>query len=384
MYKSKLKKIKESRYAKGMNYTLEVNPLLKNIKKLSNSFFNKGDMVRGFMDLIKFFSRPVRPRKSDLIRLNDICETLPDKVDGNLAYTILKSIVDVMLTNDQAYRKLFRSLEGRDSVLDTFFAELKDAIFFYQNMGLSVVDALIEDYDVDDDYAGAIANMMDDEDFSLDDIKSILDRDRGGYYVEIGNEEWLFLSDDEADSYIKEEIENNYMTYEFTTERRWERKWEDFIDTYHFDDIMENYNRDYAEEIARENDYEFGNKLVRECYEYMLIDDDDFSKEIEIQTDDEGNDIDVETDIPDYSDCILNEDDLVDRYVNYKNAEDSIEWFIDSFSEEEFQREALNSGALDVDAFITYLSRDVDRGEELAKYDGIEHDSNGIFYYRVN
>ncbi len=239
-------------------------------------------------------------------------------------------------------------------------------IDMYQN----VVDKLIDEYSIDREYAEAVANMMDEQNFSLDDIHSCGDRRYGsGVEVEIGNQEWLFLDDTEADMEAERSIQDLIDDVGVT----YINGWEDYIDSSFFDDVMDELNRSYAEDIANESSREFENRLVKECYDNGLIDDDDFAKE------------DEESDAPDYNECLLDKGELIDRLVDDMNSRerDSVEWYRFNFGDEQLSEMAIQNNAINMDELIQYVIDSDGRGHTLSNYDGNEYEFNNIFYYRT-
>lgn len=366
-------KINEIYKVRGIRFNDDLTPIFDALSELSEEYFNDNSKVLGFPILIKILSKPFKPTKIFLGKFNKFCyENLPDKVGMNKAYIMLKQMAVYIENNpDIAYKREFKKYQGNNSLIAEFFSQIKQAVFYYEDMQGNVVDKLIDEYSIDREYAEAVANMMDEQNFSLDDIHSCSERRYGsGVEVEIGNQEWLFLDDTEADMEAERSIQDLIDDVGVT----YINGWEDFIDSDFFDDAMEESHRFYAEDIANESSREFENRLVEECYTNGLIDDDDFAKE------------DEESDAPDYNECLLDENELIDRLVDDMNSRerDSVEWYRINFGDKQLSEMAIQNNAVNMDELIQYVIDSDGRGHILSSYDGNEYDFNNIFYYRTN
>lgn len=363
---------------RGLKFNDDIDPIFDALSELSEIYFNDNSKVIGFPQLVKILSKPFKPTQVFLGKFNKFCyENMPDKVGTNKAYMMLKQMAVYIENNPNvAYKREFKKYQGNNSLIAEFFSQIKQAVFYYEDMQGNVVDKLIDEYSIGREYAEAVANMMDEQNFSLDDIHSCSERRYGsGVEVEIGNQEWLFLDDTEADMEAERSIQDLIDDVGVTSINGWEN----YIDSDFFDDAMEESNRFYAENIANERSRRFENRLVEECYDNGLIDDDDFDKQREFG-------IEEETDEIDYDNCLLDNDELIDRLVDYMNSRerDSVEWYRSNFGNEQLSEMAIQNNAVNMDELIHYVIDSNGRGHILSSYDGNEYDFNNIFYYRTN
>lgn len=149
---------------------------------------------------------------------------------------------------------------------------------------------------------------------------------------------------------------------------------ENFAKSDWFQDAMEESNRFYAEDIASEDDWEFGNRLVQECYEEGLITDEDFGV---------GEDGE-----PDHTNCLVDKEDLIERRADAMNEDDPIEWYRMNFGDNEFNEVVKKNGLIDWDAAAEWSVDQDGPANNLASYDGKEntqeYDGETYFIYRVN
>ena len=184
-------------------------------------------------------------------------------------------------------------------------------------------------------------------------------------------DEYLVVDDDEAD----EEFEDyqralwDDMGIESFSESFQDWIMGNAIDSSWFEDAMDESNRFYAEDIKDESSREYANRLVEECYDYGLIDDDDFEK------DEDGE--------PNYEECTKDEDDLIDMLVDYMREDDAIRWYRDTFGDDDFKNVVIDKNLVNFDEVINEVKSWDGRGC-LATYDGKENEEGDFFIYRTN
>ena len=146
---------------------------------------------------------------------------------------------------------------------------------------------------------------------------------------------------------------------------------EKFVDTDWFEDAERESFESYCYDIEYENDSTYGNRLVEECYNEGLIDDGDFEE------DEEGE--------PDFTQCLLDTDELVERYVDKHMSEivDFVELYKFNFGEQEFSDTIINRNLIDIDELAEACVDCDGIAHELSGYDGEEvtYDFNGNTYY---
>lgn len=146
--------------------------------------------------------------------------------------------------------------------------------------------------------------------------------------------------------------------------------YENFMDEECLDEMQQEYYIEYCENIKEEeSDSIFKNRLIEECYNHSIIFDEDF------ETD--------EYDEINYNICLVNEDIMIENYVNYLcRQESSIDWIKDLYTMKDIQKYFPN--AFDINEIAEYCV-DVDGiANELSSYDGKEIQYKGLYLYRVN
>lgn len=193
------------------------------------------------------------------------------------------------------------------------------------------------------------------------------------YEVSDGRE-YLVLTEDEADDayYDSEMSLIDDIGIEGFTPSFQERILTEFADTDWFEDAYREMYESYSYDIEYESDDVYGNRLVRECYEAGLIDEDDFGA-------DENGDVN-------YADCLLDTDDLVTRLTDYlvDTVDDFVEQYKFEFGEEQLSEVVKRYNLVDWDAVIEETKELDGRGLMLAGYDGIEIDYDDYYIYRTN
>ena len=209
-----------------------------------------------------------------------------------------------------------------------------------------------------------------------EDIRESNDYGDHVYYTDEGD---YFVSD--YDTAYKAAVEQvlslvDDMGIQSFTEWAQEQIIDNFVDSEWFDEAKEESDRFYAQDIADESDDEFGNRLIRECYEENLITDEDFG------TDENGE--------PDYSNCLISEDELVEKRATAMDEgwSDSIDWYRSDFGDEDFSKVVRDKNLIDWDAAAEWCVNTDGVANSLASYDGKEntqeYDGETYYIYRVN
>lgn len=220
--------------------------------------------------------------------------------------------------------------------------------------------------------------------YSLEEVLEMIEKATittsswNSHYIE--NSEWnteAYVFDDyeDAESAAKEDVLNLFDDIGF---EGLNVDLEDFADEDWFKDALVESFEFYCRDIEYEGDDTYGNRLVEECYDHDLIDDESFEK------DENGE--------PDYTQCKLDTEDLVEKYTNWYEEDlysayhgNFIKAFVDNYGEE-----ALNDvikehpSIIDTDALAEYIV-DIDGvANSLARYDGNEYEveiGDGVTYY---
>lgn len=193
------------------------------------------------------------------------------------------------------------------------------------------------------------------------------------YEVSDGRE-YLVLTEDEADDTFHDYEMNliDDLGIEAFTPSFQERILSEFADADWFEDAYREMEENYAYDISEEYDDTYGTRLVQECYDAGLIDDDDFGV-------DENGDVN-------YEDCLLDTDDLATRLTDYlvDTVDDFVEQYKFEFGEEQLSEVVKRYNLVDWDAVIEETKELDGRGPMLAGYDGIEIDWDDYYIYRTN
>lgn len=193
------------------------------------------------------------------------------------------------------------------------------------------------------------------------------------YEVSDGRE-YLVLTEDEAD----EEFYNSEMNLiddlgiQGFTPSFQSRILTEFADADWFEDAYREMEENYAYDISEDYDDTYGTRLVQECYDAELIDDDDFEV-------DENGDVN-------YKACLLSTDDLVTKLSEYlvDSIDDYVEEFKFEFGEDELNEVVERNNLVDWDAVIEETKRLDGRGPTLAGWDGNELEWDDYYIYRTN
>lgn len=179
----------------------------------------------------------------------------------------------------------------------------------------------------------------------------------------VDGEDYLVMTEDEADDALKEDLENfiddlgiDGFTPQF---QDWIK--ENAIDQDWFEEACEESERFYAEDIQSEE-----GRLVEECIEAGIISADDLDEDGEYT-----GDLDL---VDEYSQY------LVERIRDDYDG-DFVKWYQDEFGS---LKEVQDRIALDIDAIVEEVKSWDGYGNNLAVYDGKEHEQNGFYIFRVN
>lgn len=146
----------------------------------------------------------------------------------------------------------------------------------------------------------------------------------------------------------------------------------EFVKDGWFESAFREMYENYAYDISDEYDFDFGDRLVSECYDAGVIDDDDFDVNEDGDTD--------------YTSCALTESDLVERLVDYlvDSIDDYAEEFRFQLGDEAFDDAVKRYNLVDWDAVIEETKELDGRGSMLAGYDGKELEWDDYYIYRTN
>lgn len=181
--------------------------------------------------------------------------------------------------------------------------------------------------------------------------------------------EYLILTDEQADDKCYEEIQ--YLIDDVGPDAI--NGYENFIDEHYFDDEQQQSVQNYCYDISNEKDKDFGNRLVKECYENNLIEDADFEQ------DEDGDVI--------YDQCKLNNDELIQSYVEWRcDQQNSLDYMLEIDTPKDLIK--YNPNCLNMDDLVNYVISSDGRGHILSSYDGkedwIQYQGEEYYIYRIN
>lgn len=213
----------------------------------------------------------------------------------------------------------------------------------------------------------ALANFLGVE---PDDIQEGYDQ----YHFDVpGEGEFTVYTDDEADNEFASQIEDfiDEMGISVFSESFQEEIKSYYLKKDWFCEALDELDRSYCADIASEPDDKFGNRLVQECYDAGLIDDDDF------EVDENGD--------PDFSECNKDSDELTELYVEWRSRdEDCLERFRNELGDEEIDIAVKENNLLDSAKIIEAVKESDGRGPMLSPYDGNENENGDYFIYRIS
>ena len=146
---------------------------------------------------------------------------------------------------------------------------------------------------------------------------------------------------------------------------------EDYVDTDWFRDAMYESYEAYAQDIENEGSNIYDNRLVEECYDARLIDDEDF------ELDEDGE--------PDYTQCTVPSYELQEMLADHLCDDwgDPVEWYRENFGDDAFREVVLHHNLVDEDELAKYVVDTDGPANTLDTWDGqgAEFDFDGTTYY---
>lgn len=242
---------------------------------------------------------------------------------------------------------------------------------------LAIINYMYDNGDITEE---EIFNIRDDEEFNIENVENydlgedyqIYD-DAVGTNINYNYEDWYVF--DNYDDAVAAAIEDTklFLEDEGIDGVNFDKLGgiENFVDTDWFKDTLKEYFENYCYDIESEGDNTYDNRLVQECYDNDLIDDDDF------ELDEDGE--------VDYTQCTLNTDKLVELYVDdyMSRLDDPVGEYISQFSEEDFNKAVKNNGLVDMDELAEAIVDADEPKNSLSRYDGneVKYDFDGTTYY---
>lgn len=191
-------------------------------------------------------------------------------------------------------------------------------------------------------------------------------------HVESGDE-YLVCTYDEAREYARQDIENIFEDLGIEAFTPSFQEWiiDNAIQEDAFYEWQEESNRSYCEDIANERGNGFDNRLIEECYDDVLIDENDF------ELDEEGE--------VDYYNCKLDNDELIERYTQHLcKKQSSVDYIKELYSGRELANLLIENNAIDMDIVVEECISADGVAHFIATYDGNEIELEDNYYaYRV-
>lgn len=204
--------------------------------------------------------------------------------------------------------------------------------------------------------------FSDELDVNVSDIE-VDDSYKGGVYVKITGgdhegEEYTIYTGNEADDALRDDIENIMDDLGLDSFTEDFRQWilENAVDKSWFDEWLSEdvYNQIY--DLRNEDSDEYIDGFIEELHNLDLISDDELEENEDMRLEPKEN---------------ISEDDLEQRYVDYRSDEDSLELYIDTYGLDEVSRMVAEdpSRFIDLDAVRDEI-KDWDGYISLSRYDG--------------
>ncbi len=201
--------------------------------------------------------------------------------------------------------------------------------------------------DVDKPHLEAIVQLLYHLGVNVDDIHNV---NATPYVeVEVGNETWFVMSDQEADEFAEESVENSFSD---VGQEGFNVEWKDFVlNEGDFDTALQETVDNYIENIREEvsNDpTTFDNRLDEEMVAHNVVSEEEFG------------------------------DALKEDWLGSGTA---IDWYIEEFGDDAFREFA----QVDATKLAKYVIESDGRGSVIAGYDGDEVELSKDYYaYRTN
>ena len=371
-YSSKVYSILDSHYKDDYNGKVDSNYVsdsvdmwLMNTKKLYDGIFNKRRQAHSvaYEAMLDLFQSHIKD-EGERITITSAMAQQWFKRNGLDYKEVLKPVVD-RVNEERSETDMVEKFE-HDMITEDLDEEQEQVYRLmqeenYDDFEIVAVLHCLEMGHID------IDDVIDEEDGTLSSSLNVTSNSWG---IEVNGYEFrIFDSYDDAYDAAVESVENIIDDIGF---EGLNLEISEFMDDDIFKDALVESFEYYCEDIANESSRNFENRLVEECYDNGLIDDDDFEQ------DEDGE--------PDYENCLVDTDELTSRYVeNYENG--IYDWYreyVFNFGEEGVKSLIDNNpNAIDMDALCRYIVDSDGPESTLAGYDGNENtlDYFGTTYY---
>jgi hypothetical protein len=170
--------------------------------------------------------------------------------------------------------------------------------------------------------------------------------------IEIDSEEYLVLTDSEADEEFSHHQDDLYDEMGINSLSDWAFNCaiSDFVDKEWFEEAMKESYESYVNDIESESSSsdEYENRLEEEIAENSAE----------------------------------NKEDYIDFLCSVHDS--AIDWYEESFGKEALTQVIIENDLIDKDALFSWIKTQDGRGSSLAGYDGVENEQNGYYIYRTN
>ena len=225
-------------------------------------------------------------------------------------------------------------------------------------------DKFVDGGDVQGWMKEALLNLQLVED---DNTLQITHTNEDSFYVEGDSAEYRVfetyaIAYDTAIEQVREDLEENPDYFN----QDWLMNWVDVDDT--IENILEEYYRSYADDIAFEDDSRYNNRLIAEMVANGLMTEEEATSE---DADDIAED---------------NVDNLVDLYVEENMEGDKgVEWYISNFGQDDFRDLVIDNNLIDISGASEDAVDTDGVAHFLSSYDGEEIElDNDVVAYRTN
>ena len=194
-------------------------------------------------------------------------------------------------------------------------------------------------------------------------------------YITADGETYVVLSDSDADTAFYDSVSNFIDDVGINGFSDYFKSWihQNALDEQWFKDAFKEDLEFYANDIFREENNTYGNRLVQEMYDSGILDDTSF------EDDEDGE--------PLYDEVLIDESELVDMFVadRMEEVSDYVEEMTFQMGKDWRDKVVADNNLLNIDKIVDELKSIDGRGPQLAYYDGVEHDlGKGYFAYRID
>jgi hypothetical protein len=161
---------------------------------------------------------------------------------------------------------------------------------------------------------------------------------------------------------------------------------QNFVESRWFEEAEREMHESYAYDIKDESSSDedlYVSRLHEELVDYSLMDALELPEEPDYEDEDAHDEWEKECDDL-RSSAEKEANSKIDELADAMMSNDSVEYYIDNFGEEDFNEVVTREGLIDEDEVAEYVVKMDGVAHVLAGYDGEEHENGGCYFYRIN